>query len=57
MLTAAGKKNEKKRGGRKMERKRVWHIAESEEECGTYSEIKSSDDEKPADLCKEVQTI
>ena len=32
---------------------RVWHLAESEEECGNYSELYQSH-EKPYDLCSEV---
>ena len=32
---------------------RVWHLAESEEECGNYSVLYQSH-EKPYDLCSEV---
>merc|ERR1712157_365707 len=32
---------------------RVWHLAESEEECGNYTELYQRHD-KPYDLCSEV---
>merc|ERR1711872_1035935 len=47
-----GRRNGKKRGGKSMTaRKRVWHVAEKEEQCGKYTKL--MEEEKPTDLCKE----
>jgi len=47
------KNNKARAGARDSKGERVWHLAESEEECGDYSELYQSN-EKPYDLCSEV---
>jgi len=47
------KKNKARAAGRHDKGERVWHLAESEEGCGNYSELYQSH-EKPYDLCSEV---
>jgi len=51
-----GKRNGKHSAGKERSQtmRRVWHVAETEESCGNYSELMS--EEKPADLCKETST-
>ena len=52
-----GKRNGKHSAGKERSQttRRVWHVAETEESCGNYTELMS--EEKPADLCKEVRMI
>jgi len=47
------KNNKARAGARDSKGERVWHLVESEEECGNYSELYQSH-EKPYDLCSEV---
>merc|ERR1719402_486293 len=51
-----GKRNGKQGGGkeRSQETRRVFHIAETEENCGNYTELLT--EEKPSDLCEEGST-
>ena len=51
-----GKRNGKQGGGKEKKSqatRRVFHIAETEENCGNYTELLS--EEKPSDLCEEVR--
>merc|ERR1711970_971972 len=51
-----GKRNGKQGGGKEkiQATRRVFHIAETEENCGNYTELLS--EEKPSDLCEEGNT-
>merc|ERR1712002_225259 len=52
LLCVEGGRNGR-RGGRKVggARRKVWHVAEEEEQCGKYTKL--MEEEKPTDLCKE----
>ena len=58
LISAEGRKigarNGKHAGGkdRSQTTKRVWHVAETVEGCGNYTELFS--EEKPSELCTEV---
>jgi len=49
-----GKRNGKHAGGKERSQatRRVYHVAETEESCGNYTELLS--EEKPSELCEEV---
>merc|ERR1711970_1432555 len=51
-----GKRNGKQGGGKEKSQatRRVFHIAETEESCGNYTELLT--EEKPSDLCEEGNT-
>merc|ERR1712008_42665 len=51
-----GKRNGKHAGGKERSRatRRVYHVAETEESCGNYTELLS--EEKPSELCEEANT-
>merc|ERR1711913_41195 len=52
-----GKRNGKHAGGKERSQqatRRVFHVAETEENCGNYTELYS--EEKPSDLCEEANT-
>merc|ERR1711981_1477627 len=52
-----GKRNGKHAGGKERSQqatRRVFHMAETEENCGNYTELYS--EEKPSDLCEEANT-
>merc|ERR1711862_509006 len=48
-----GENNKARSAGRHDKGERVWHLAESAEGCGNYTELYQSH-EKPYDLCSEV---
>ena len=54
LLVADGRKIGKRHGKheRSQATRRVFHLAETEEQCGNYTELYS--EEKPSDLCEEV---
>merc|ERR1712106_1256286 len=55
LLSVEGRGNGKRRGGRNVgAKKRVWHVAEEEEQCGKYTKL--MEEEKPTDLCTEENT-
>eukprot|EP00090_Calanus_glacialis_P045527 TRINITY_DN8504_c0_g1_i1.p2 TRINITY_DN8504_c0_g1~~TRINITY_DN8504_c0_g1_i1.p2 ORF type:complete len:158 (-),score=58.29 TRINITY_DN8504_c0_g1_i1:92-565(-) len=55
LVSAEGRRNGKRRGGRGMAaKKRVWHVAEDKEQCGNYTKL--MEEEKPTDLCTEENT-
>merc|ERR1711892_1539512 len=51
-----GKRNGKHAGGKERSQttRRVYHVAETEESCGNYTELLS--EEKPSELCEEANT-
>merc|ERR1712061_901831 len=52
-----GKRNGKHAGGKERSQqatRRVFHMAETEENCGNYTELYS--EEKPSDMCEEANT-
>merc|ERR1711997_1386056 len=53
LVCVEGGRNGRRRGGRNMAaaRKRVWHVAEEEGQCGKYTKL--MEEEKPSDLCTE----
>ena len=54
IATCDAKRNGKKRGGRNVgAKRRVWHLAVDEAECGKSEKLMK--EEKPSDLCTEVR--
>merc|ERR1711971_1478714 len=51
LLSSEGRKIGKRNGKNAQTTRRVWHMAETEEDCGNYTELMS--EEKPSELCAE----
>merc|ERR1711971_820634 len=54
LLSSEGRKIGKRNGKNAQTTRRVWHMAETEEDCGNYTELMS--EEKPSELCAEANT-